>query len=224
MELEKIYKILNYRFQDPELIIKAFTHASYINESNLTEDNERLEFLGDSVISLAITHLLMEKFPDASEGKLSKLRSALVSEKRLCKMAIKLGIGEMILLGKGEEKTGGRRKSSILADTIEAIFGAIYLDAGFTKALEIVKDIFWEEIKNVDLISLDYKSKLQELTQKKFGVLPEYKLVAEKGPSHYKSFRIALFINNKFIAEAKGKTKKEAEQKAAKEALNWLKE
>lgn len=224
MELEKLYNKINYQFNNPELLIKALRHSSYVNETDKgAENNERLEFLGDSVLSLAISHILMEKFPDAKEGKLSRLRAIIVSEKSLYRVAMRLGIGDMILLGKGEERSGGRYKDSILADTMEAIFGAIYLDAGFQKTLEVIRAIFSDVIDRVDEIRYDYKSRLQEMTQKIFGILPKYKVIEEKGPPHKRTFKVALFINNKFIAEAEGNSKKEAEQKVAKEGLDWIK-
>jgi len=224
MELEKLYKSLNYEFNDPKLLINALTHSSFINESGKKiKDNERLEFLGDAVICLAVTHILMDRFPEATEGEMSKLRASIVSENSLYHIAIHLGIGDMLLLGKGEEKSGGREKSSILADAVEAIFGALYLDAGFTKTLEIAKKIFSNLIDNNRSIEYDYKSRLQEKTQKLFGVLPEYRVVEEKGPPHKKVFKVALFINNTLIAELEGNSKKEAEQKLAKEGLNWIK-
>ena len=222
MKIEQLYKTIKYKFKDHNLILKALTHPSYVNEAKQkVEHNEVLEFLGDAVIGLAISHLLIQKFPGLREGQLSKLKAAVVSEKNLSNIAKKLGIGSMILLGKGEENTGGRRKDSILADTVEAIFGAIYLDAGFDKVLEIVENIF-----DLDMLlknfTEDSKSRLQEEVQKRFGTLPMYKVVEEKGPSHNKEFRIALFINDKLIAEGRGKSKKEAEKEAAMEGLKWL--
>ncbi len=224
MELERLYKALNYQFKDPALLIKALTHSSFINETRKKmESNERLEFLGDAVISLAVTHILMDKLPEAREGEMSKLRASIVSERGLYHIAMDLGIGSLLLLGKGEEKSGGRRKSSILADALEAIFGALYLDAGFPKTLEIAKDIFSHLIDDKRKMAHDYKSRLQEATQKMFGTLPEYRVVEEKGPSHRKAFKVALYIEDKFIAESEGNSKKEAEQKVAKEGLNWIK-
>jgi len=224
MELEKLYKSLNYEFNDPKLLINALTHSSFINESGKKiKDNERLEFLGDAVICLAVTHILMDRFPEATEGEMSKLRASIVSENSLYHIAIHLGIGDMLLLGKGEEKSGGREKSSILADAVEAIFGALYLDAGFTRTFMLAKKIFSNLIDNNRSIEYDYKSRLQEETQKLFGVLPEYRVVEEKGPPHKKVFKVALFINNTLIAELEGNSKKEAEQKLAKEGLDWIK-
>ncbi len=224
MELERLYKALNYQFKDPDLLIKALTHSSFINETRKKmESNERLEFLGDAVISLAVTHILMDKLPEAREGEMSKLRASIVSERGLYHIAMDLGIGSLLLLGKGEEKSGGRQKSSILADALEAIFGALYLDAGFPKTLEIAKDIFSHLIDDKRKMAHDYKSRLQEATQKMFGTLPEYRVVEEKGPSHRKAFKVALYIEDKFIAESEGNSKKEAEQKVAKEGLNWIK-
>lgn len=222
MKIEQLYRTIGYKFRDQGLILKALTHPSYVNEvKQKVEHNEVLEFLGDAVIGLAISHLLIKRFPNLREGQLSKLKAAIVSEKNLSNIAKKLGIASMILLGKGEENTGGRRKDSILADTVEAIFGAIYLDAGFDKVLEIVESVFDLDVflKN---FTEDSKSRLQEEIQKRFGTLPKYKVVEEKGPPHNKEFKIALFINNKLIAEGRGKSKKEAEKEAAMEGLKWL--
>ena len=221
MQLKKLYKSLDYEFQNPELLIKALTHSSFQNKRK-KENNERLEFLGDAVISLAVTHILMERFPRATEGEMSRFRASIVSENSLSSVATNLGVGEMLLLGKGEEKSGGREKDSILADALEAIFGALYLDAGFPRTLKIAKKIFSPLVDNGEKMESDHKSRLQEMTQKLFGTLPEYRVIEEKGPPHKKIFKMALFINKQLIAEAEGSSKKEAEQKLAKEGLNWI--
>lgn len=224
MNLKRLYKKLNHEFNNPYLLVKALTHSSFNKKSGKKiKDNERLEFLGDAVICLAITHILMNRFPAATEGELSRLRASLVSESSLYYIAKDLGLGDMLLLGKGEEKSGGRQKASILADTVEAIFGALYIDAGFSKTLEIAKAMFSRLIADHEIISYDYKSRLQEETQRLFGVLPEYRIVEEKGPPHKKVFKVALFITNRLVVESEGRSKKEAEQKAAKEGLNWIK-
>ncbi len=227
-EFETLHKELGYRFRNPELILQAFRHSSYVNEqvgANL-EDNERLEFLGDAVLDLAISHFLMEHFRDASEGDLSKFRAMLVDEAGLFHVATKLNLGAYLALGKGEEQSGGRHKPSILADTTEALIGAIYLDGGFDVAKQIIQRLFLPLLKKVhteDLLQ-DFKSLLQEYTQQAYKALPKYRLVEETGPAHDKAFRIALSINGAFLAEGRGKSKKEAEQHAAREAFFRLKE
>ncbi len=222
MKIEPLYKKICYKFKNHSLIKQALTHSSYVNETKeKIRDNEVLEFLGDAVIELAVRHILIKRFPEAREGNLNKIKTLIVSEKGLSEIAKKLGIDQLILLGKGEEKMGGRSKDSILADAVEALFGAIYLDAGFSKTLEIVELIFSESIEKADP-QIDYKTRLQEEVQKLFGTLPEYRLMEETGPPHSKRFKVGLFLNNRFITEAEGRSKKEAEKKVAKEALKWL--
>ncbi|MBN1277335.1 MAG: ribonuclease III [Deltaproteobacteria bacterium] len=227
MESDGLYKSLGYRFKDPELLLKAFRHSSYINEQPGAgiEDNERLEFLGDSVLDLAVSHILMELFNDAEEGELSKFRASIVDEAGLCQVAQGLGLGGFILLGKGEEQSGGREKPSILANTLEALIGAIYIDAGFNRTMKIIRRLFSSQLKNSgskDVIN-DFKSVLQEYTQQAFKTLPSYRLTGESGPSHEKTFEVELELNGKIISHGKGKSKKEAEQSAAKEAFFCLK-
>ena len=225
---ENLHKELGYTFKNSELILQAFRHSSYVNEqvgANL-EDNERLEFLGDAVLDLAISHFLMERFRDANEGDLSKFRAMLVDEAGLSHVATRLNLGGYLALGKGEEQSGGRHKPSILADTTEALIGAIYLDGGFDAAKLIIQRLFSPLLKKVhseDLLQ-DFKSLLQEYTQQAYKTLPKYRLVEETGPAHDKAFCIALSINGKFLAEGRGKSKKEAEQHAAREAFFRLKE
>jgi ribonuclease III len=221
-----LYKKLGYIFKQPDLIAEAFRHSSYTNElGNLDlRDNERFEFLGDAVLDLAIGHILMELLPDAKEGDLSKYRAIVVSEKGLSQVAKELGLGEYLLLGRGEELTYGREKPSILANTIEALIGALYLDAGFTVTKEIIHRLFSPLLGKIDLerAAEDYKSLVQEYTQQKYKIRPGYVHVRESGPAHNKTFRVALSLDGKIIAEGEGKTKKEAEQEAAREAFFCL--
>lgn len=226
-DLNELSKKLCYTFKKPEVIIQAFQHSSYVNEqtdSNL-RDNERLEFLGDAVLDLAISHVLMELFQDSKEGDLSKYRATVVNERGLYQVAQALALGDYLTLGKGEEVTGGRKRPSILADTMEAVLGALYLDAGFEKTKEIIRRLFLpllEEIEAERAVN-DYKSQLQEYTQEVYKTRPEYVLVGESGPPHDKTFRVALHLQGKTMAEDEGKSKKEAEQKAAKKAFECLK-
>jgi len=225
-DIHEFSKILGYTFEQPDLLAETFRHASYVNErlnSNL-RDNERLEFLGDAVLDLAISHILMELFHDAKEGDLSKQRASVVDERGLCHVAKELGLGDYLLLGRGEELSHGREKSSILANTMEALIGAIYLDAGFTKTKEIIHRLFLPLLGKTDPGEElnDFKSLLQEYTQERHKTRPEYILADESGPAHDKTFRVALCLNKKIITEGVGKSKKEAEQRAAKEAFFCL--
>ncbi|MBW2029040.1 MAG: ribonuclease III [Deltaproteobacteria bacterium] len=223
---DRLCKRLGYEFKDRELLEQAFRHSSYVNEtgSEGLEDNERLEFLGDAVLDLAIGHILMDLFEDATEGELTKVRSFVVNERGLCNMARALDLGEYLFLGRGEEASNGREKPSILADTMEALLGALYLDGGFEKTKEIIRELFVPVIREIqsETAVSDYKSLIQEYTQEVYKTRPEYRLVQEKGPAHEKTFKVALKMNGQVLAEAEGRSKKEAEQKAAKEAFLCL--
>lgn len=225
-DFSDLYATLGYTFKRSELLQQAFQHASFVNERNgeALEDNERLEFLGDSVLDLAISHLLMELFPQAPEGELSRYRAMMVDEAGLCRVALKLQLGRYVLLGKGEAQSRGREKPSILADTMEALLGALYLDAGFSRTMAIINSLFGpqlQEVGSTDRMN-DFKSLLQELTQQNYRTLPQYNLVAEHGPAHDKTFRVNLVLNGQILAGGEGKSKKEAEQRAAREALLCL--
>jgi len=226
--LEELGRTLGHNFHRPDLLVTAFRHASYVNEQADPdlEDNERLEFLGDAVLDLAVSHLLMDLFHDAEEGDLSKYRAMLVDETGLCHIAIKLRLGDYLLLGKGEEQSNGRQKPSILANTMEALLGALYLDAGFDKTMGIIRRLFLPLLKKVSSRELDkdFKSLLQEYTQRTYKVLPKYSLIKASGPPHDRTFQVKLDLNGKILAWGEGKSKKEAEQKAAKEAFFCLKE
>ena len=227
-KFESLEKKLGYTFKDIELFIQSFYHSSYVNEqvNSSAGDNERLEFLGDAVLDLAISHILMLRFEDATEGDLSKFRATVVDEAGLYEVALGLGLGEYLLLGKGEEQTHGREKPSILADTTEALIGAIYLDAGFDTAMEIIKGLFSSLLGRVGTQELvhDFKSLLQEYSQQSFKTLPRYRLIKETGPAHDRSFQVALSLRGEVLAEGEGRSKKEAEQNAAREAFFYLKE
>ena len=226
--LRRLEDRLGYTFRNPELLVRAFCHSSYVNEQvdlSLT-DNERLEFLGDAVLDLAISHLLMRHFEDATEGDLSKFRAMVVDEAGLYEVALLLGLGEYLLLGKGEEQSFGREKPSILADTTEALFGAIYLDSGFDRAMKIIDQLFSDLLERVGSEELvhDFKSLLQEYTQQACKTLPKYRLIKETGPAHDRSFQIALNLKGEILAQGEGRSKKEAEQNAARAAFFLLKE
>jgi ribonuclease-3 len=225
-DVDEVIQKLDYTFKCPDLLAEAFRHSSYVNElgDGSVRDNERLEFLGDAVLDLAVSHILMEIFQESKEGDLSKFRASVVNERGLSQVAKELGLGEFLLLGKGEELSGGREKPSILANTVEALLGALYLDAGFTKTKEIIHKLFSPYIDQLDSGGGmdDYKSLLQEFTQETFKSRPEYVLVDESGPAHAKNFRVAVRVDGDVVAEGLGRSKKEAEQKAAKEAFSCL--
>lgn len=224
--IEELYHKLGYSFKNPGTISQTFRHASFVNEQPGTklEDNQRLEFLGDAVLELAVTHLLMEKYPDAEEGPLSKLRAGIVDETGLYRLAVELELGRLLQLGKGEEQSGGRGKPSILSDTLEALFGAIYLDGGFENALKTARRLFEPILQNSinETLGQDFKSLLQEFSQRVYKELPVYTLEEENGPAHNKTFRVALTLSGKLLSTGKGKSKKEAEQKAAEKAFQYV--
>lgn len=217
---------LQYAFRNRELLEEAFRHSSYVNEVGdpSLRDNERLEFLGDAVLDLSISHLLMDRFKAASEGELSKFRAMMVNEGSLFTVARQLNLGEFLLLGRGEERMQGRSKPSILANAVEALIGAVYLDAGFSRTDRIVRRLFTPLVEEMgeEVPIRDYKSLIQEYTQRCHSALPEYVLVDEKGPPHDRVFRIALRLRGRVVAESTGKSKKAAEQKVAREAYRCL--
>jgi len=214
---------LEYQFRQRRLLVAALTHKSYLNEARGSEetDNERLEFLGDAVLDLVVSEYLVHAFPDAAEGELSKLRSRLVSGKTLSRVAKRIGLGDLLRLGRGETKTQGHSKPSILADALEAVFAAVYLDGGHEAAARCVKATFSEELAFCDqtLAKGDYKTDLQELCQREFEMLPHYRTIRETGPDHEKMFEVEILIRGDHYGVGVGKSKKEAEQLAAKQAL-----
>jgi ribonuclease-3 len=218
--------ILDYSFEDKKLLSQAFRHPSYVYEKDdpRVSDNQRLEFLGDAVINLAISHLLMESFPEMKEGELSKYRASLVSEGGLYPIACELRIGDYLLLGKGEQRTQGRKKPSILTDALEALIGAVYLDGGFSVALRVIAKLFSPVLDKISLGNsfIDYKTDLQEYSQEAVQSTPEYRLEKETGPDHNKTFYVEVYLRGKLMGKGKGKSKKEAEREAAKEALACL--
>ena len=218
-DLKELQKTLSYKFKNEAILAQALTHKSYANEKKgIIKDNERLEFLGDAVLDLSISHLIMERFPDLSEGDMSKLRASVVNENYLAMMAEEFELNQYLLLGHGEELSGGRNKPSILADSFEAVIAAIYLDGGFDAAFKTVSRHFIDLLSKTDLYG-DYKTRLQELTQERLKCMPSYTLKSTSGPDHARVFEVELHIEGKLYGDGKGKTKKEAEQKAAKEAL-----
>ena len=217
----QLEKRLNYTFKDKQLIIEALTHKSNKKPYN----NERLEFLGDAVLDLIVGEYLFSKFPKSAEGILSKIRASLVNESGFTLLARSLDLGSYIFLSLAEENNKGREKPSLLSNAFEAVIGAIYLEAGLKTVNDIVIKLLESCHPKIDLDSLskDYKTALQELTQATHGVTPIYEMLGSSGPDHNKEFEIAIILNDNTIAKAKGKSKKEAQQKAAKLALKELK-
>ena len=216
---------LGYTFRNQVLCETAMTHTSWLNEAGRPErsDNERLEFLGDAVLDLVVSDVLMKRFPDRREGDLSRARAALVSESGLAQVAVAIDLGRFILLGKGEERTGGRSRPSILANALEALMGAIYIDAGFDAVAAVAARLFEARLEDVDShAKLDYKSRLQERAQALWQTAPVYEVVAEEGPDHDKRFEVALSLAGRPYGRAVGRSKKEAEQGAAAAALEAI--
>lgn len=221
-DLKELQKTLSYNFKDEGVLAQALTHKSFANEKKgIIKDNERLEFLGDAVLDLSISHLIMERFPDLPEGNLSKLRASMVNEGSLAVISEEIKLHQYLLLGHGEELSGGRNKPSILADSFEAVIAAIYLDGGFDAAFHTVSTLFSKLLSATDLYA-DFKTRLQELTQERLKCMPVYSLKGALGPDHARVFEVELHIDGKLYGSGKGKTKKEAEQEAAKEALGKL--
>lgn len=208
------------KFNNASLLTLALTHPSYHQDKNLLADNQRLEFLGDSVLSLVITEVLFEQFPDKDEGELTKIRSKIVCERALLQVAKSINLGNYLLLGKGEEKSGGRGRKSILADAVEAVIGAVYRDKGYDAAQVFIRQHFQDVIsKAASGDFYDYKSKLQEIVQAKNRQSVTYTILEEKGPPHAKVFTAGVYFQYRLLAEGSGKSKKEAEQNAAEKAL-----
>ena len=226
LAVEKFQQQFSLQFSDYALLATALKHRSYLNltsESRINS-NERLEFLGDAVLDLVVTHFLYSKFPNKTEGNLSKVKSILVSKPVMADIAVDMSLGELVLMNRGEEKTGGRQRKSILADAFEAIIGAIYLDLGLDEASAFIHKYLLAEYKKILRKSLyrNYKSILLEYAQSNGAGLPEYRVVEEIGPDHAKEFVIVVFIGKERLGEGKGKSKKIAEQEAAKQAVKKL--
>jgi len=226
MCLESLQRRFAHSFKDVNLLDMALIHRSYVNENPALgiRDNERLEFLGDAVIGLCTGDILMKKYPDYTEGQLSKMRASIVNEYFLAELAKKYAIGDCLLLGKGEETSGGRVKTSILSNAFEAVTAAIFLDAGFDKAYEFIKTAMEHLMaKGTETtIYSDYKTTAQEICQNLFKDVPKYSLTGESGPDHDKLFEVTLSVAGIIKTTGVGKSKKEAEQQAAKKALESL--
>lgn len=226
MDFRKLEAELNVLFENKTLLKQAFTHSSYVNEHRKEKflDNERLEFLGDAVLELCISQYLYKGNATMSEGEMTRLRAAIVCEDSLVRFAQDLEFGDYILLGKGEEQTGGRNRPALLADVFEAFLGALFLDQGYNSVLTFLDKYILPKITTGAFShGMDYKSQLQELVQQTKGAIIEYIIIDEKGPSHNKEFNAQVQINNEVYKIGVGRTKKEAEQRAAKYALDTLK-
>ena len=214
-QLKRLMRELGHDFADRELLVQALTHRSFVNESALpgVSDNERLEFLGDSVIALIVSTELMHRFPEAREGLLSRMRASIVDETGLARLARELGLGEALRLGRGEDLSGGRLRSSLLSDTFEAVIAAVYLDAGY----ELAREVLLRRLTFPDSGTLpgDPKTELQERLQAERHVTPTYRVAGEDGPDHNKTFVVELLIDGQVMGQAQGRTKKEAERSAA---------
>ena len=222
-ELTPLQEAVFYKFEELELLNKALTHKSYSNETPLVvKNNERLEFLGDSVLDLIVSDYMFLTYQGLPEGPLSKIRAATVNENCLAELAQNITLGSYLLLGKGESFSGGRQKPSILANAYEAIVGAIFCDSDFQTTADVfLPQLIWKIDSCKDTcMSTDFKSDLQEYTQSRFSCVPLYKVVRESGPCHKKQFDVKVIIRSHLQGTGKGRTKKEAEQNAAKEALN----
>lgn len=222
--LERLQEAVGYHFKDPDLLIHALRHSSYINEHKLSREdcNERLEFLGDAVLELVSSDFLYNKFTDRPEGELSKMRAALVCEASLSEEAARIGLGDCIFLGKGEEASGGRTRPSVSSDAFEALIGAIYLDGGIEEASCFIRRSVLSGCEE-KLLQRDTKSALQEIVQKEGKAVIEYVVVNETGPEHEKVFEVRVDINGKESGYGLGHSKKAAEKEAARDAIRKLK-
>ena len=226
VDLGRFETYIHYHFKDKHLLLEALSHSSYANEKHKTRNsNERLEFLGDSVLSIVVSEFLFHKYPDLPEGELTKLRASMVCEKALHVFAREIHLGEFLLLGKGEEHTGGRERPSILADMVESIIAALYLDSGIDEARRFIMAnvLAGAELGEAHHIA-DYKTELQELIQRRSNQVISYELIGESGPDHNKLFTFRVLINGVPTGEGSGRSKKEAEQMAACKALEALKQ
>jgi ribonuclease-3 len=215
---------IGYRFKNIQLLQNALTHSSYANERwhNSLLSNERLEFLGDSVLGMLVAEYLYRNFPDRPEGELTRMRADMVCEQTLAAAANKIGIGEHLLLGHGEERFGGRNRNSILADAMESVIAACFLDGGIQAALKVVQQFILVEVPVTKLHNVDYKTQLQELVQQKKHQVLSYALVGESGPDHDKQFEVEVSLNGTVVGSGRGSSKKRAEQNAAAAAIEKL--
>jgi ribonuclease III len=225
-KMQDLQACLGYSFKDAALLMAALTHKSFANESGeeRVQHNERLEFLGDAVIDLVVSHYLFVHFPDLNEGEMSRIRSEVVSERLLAQVADNLELGRHLFLGRGEERSGGRHKASLLANALEALLGAVFNDGGFATAYRLTLDLLAAEINlsHQRKVGIDCKTRLQEYYQARFGRPPVYQMVAAQGPDHDRSYRVEVLFDGQVIGQGEGRSKKAAEQAAACTALENL--
>jgi ribonuclease-3 len=221
-QLNLLQKELGYSFKNPALLLRCLTHVSYDRKKNEAH-NEVLEFLGDAVLDLAVSDLLMQRNPDKSEGDLSRMRAALVNSAVLAEKAALVNLGALLRIGKGEERSGGRTKPSILAGALEALLGGVYQDGGYQAAHAVVERYFAADVTAKTLGQHDYKTRLQEISQRLFREPPVYRVVSETGPDHEKVFVTEIAVGGKVLGKGEGKSKKQSEQHAARKALDALK-
>jgi ribonuclease-3 len=223
---ESLRKNLRYDFAKPDLLQLALAHKSFVNENPERQlgDNERLEFLGDAVLDLVVSDCMFSRFPQLAEGEMTRVRAEVVSEKNLAMVARTIGLGQFLLLGRGERLTGGQDKDSLLADALEAVFGAVYLDGGYAVARDVVMHLLAEHVEQAVIRKrgLDYKTRLQELVQARFGTTPQYLLQHVSGPDHGKTYQVGVCFDERVFGPGVGRTKKKAEQEAARLALKDL--
>ncbi len=223
--MEELEQRIGYSFRNRELLRQALTHSSFLNEQKLlkTKDYERIEFLGDAILEMVSSEFLYHKYPEMPEGELSKLRASMVCEKALAFDARDLELGQYLILGKGEDATGGRERESIIADVMESITGAIFLDSGLEDAKKFIFGFILNDLESKQLF-VDSKSRLQELVQGKYHSEVHYELIGESGPDHDKTFHVNVLMGDRLLGTGSGRNKKLAEQQAAYEALLALKE
>lgn len=225
MDYQLLQKNLGITFQDENILKQAFIHSSYVNEHRLerTDDNERLEFLGDAVLELGVSHFLYHRAPAMSEGEMTKLRAFLVRESTLSTVAKTLEFGQFLLLGRGEETSGGRKRPSILADVFEAFLGALYVDQGFDHVYQFLEEHLYIYAEPSQFSStMDYKTTLQEIVQRESGKKVSYEIIEERGPAHDREFVAQVAVNEWLVTTGTGLSKKEAEQRAAKKAIDSI--
>ena len=222
--ISDLEKAIGYRFRDISLLQNALAHSSYANERwhNSLLSNERLEFLGDSILGMTVADHLYRNFSDRPEGELTRMRADMVCEKTLAAVANQIGLGQHLLLGHGEEQGGGRNRESILADAVESIIAACYLDGGFESAAAFIRSFILCHVPVKQLQNVDYKTKLQELVQRKKNQVLTYSLIGESGPDHEKSFQVEVSLNGQAVGQGSGRSKKKAEQDAARAAIEVL--
>ena len=222
--IKDLEEAIGYRFKNITLLQNALTHSSYANERwhNSLMSNERLEFLGDSILGMLVAEYLYRNFPDRPEGELTRMRADMVCEKTLASVANRIGLGKHLLLGNGEEQGGGRTRNSILADAVESVIAASFLDGGMEAALQFIRQFILVEVPVTKLHNADYKTALQELVQQKKNQVLSYTLVGESGPDHDKQFEVEVSLNGAVVGCGSGRSKKRAEQMAAKSAIEKL--